>query len=142
MNKHFIDFINPPSIIRSGVRIFCVIKNIDFKKGLDKMKKLFVDTKNEFFTQFTDDIIDIGFPINFQSGNAKYNLSMGPMRLSQIQSFFDIKEGLPDEGLFIDVDYFREQYDAKDCKAFIEEGAVKTIEMVSKIAQLMEKTKV
>lgn len=50
-------------------------------------------------------LYDIGFPFVFENDNRKISITFGPMLQDQMKGFFEFEEGLPEEALFIDVDY-------------------------------------
>lgn len=96
-------------LIRVGVRSMFLTKTEDFKKAVRAYRKKFMKSEDGEFEEFGADLIDVAFPMVFQTAHARFQVSTGAMEKEQSEGVMSEIEPdlLPDVGLYVDVDYFR-----------------------------------
>jgi hypothetical protein len=99
----------PP--IRWGVRIYTISQsNKKFVTLLKDYEDNLIKFNPEHFSKINGKLEDIGISYVFKSDKNKYLISTGPMEKQQAAQFFP-KENLPERGIFIDLDIYRETDD-------------------------------
>ena len=98
-------------ITRIGVRSTYLIETKDFKSAFDKYRSKFLALSDSDIKGFGGDLIDIGFPLNFATGEDFFNVNTGPMEKAQSKELVvDDEKKLPKTGIYVDVDYFRKEF--------------------------------
>ena len=99
----------------------------------------------EELKKFDGDLVDVGFPLNFVSGEDFFNVVTGPMEKGQSQQFFGDDEDLPQSAIYIDVDYFRRDFSSdlrqRNVLEFIDTGVNKSKNIADTIVSLVNKNK-
>ncbi|KKN57083.1 hypothetical protein LCGC14_0565550 [marine sediment metagenome] len=114
---------------RAGVRSVLLIETEDFAEAVAAYRRRFLGLTDKEVQAFGGDLIDVGFPMNFVKGKDHFNVITGPMERGQSLQFFrdthpslgailqrvgrlpggdSDATDLPAVGLFVDVDFFRE----------------------------------
>lgn len=124
-------------ITRVGVRSTYLIEAKDFKGAFDKYRSKFLALSDADLKGFGGDLIDIGFPLNFVTGEDFFNVNTGPMEKAQSKEMVvDDEEKLPTTGIYVDVDYFRKEFSPnitqRNILDFIDKGAQKA-DSISKL---------
>lgn len=115
------DKFNPKRIARLGVRWSLLLhkRNTTFVQIKETFENHIVQLNKSPYQKFTEDLVDIGLPLNFKGEEYNYNIMHGPMEREQAlrQSFtnklvyFDnsgeAKKNIPKHGLFFDIDVFK-----------------------------------
>jgi len=98
-------------LLRVGLRSkFIIVSGEKFDYLLEKVKSKYL--KMELDSDlFDEEIRDIGFPMNFKDGKDLINSQFGAMENEQIKKFFNNKKGLPNRGIYFELDYYRLEED-------------------------------
>lgn len=105
------DLMKTVDLLRIGLRSkFIIISEEKFESLLKKVKNDYLKIELDS-NLFEGKITDIGFPIYFEDGKDSYNSNFGAMESKQIKSYFNDKEGLPDRGIYFELDYYRLEKD-------------------------------
>lgn len=95
-------------ILRIGVRSTFIFPYSD---TMEQLVKVLIDRtgypKQKMEQVFGGTIIDIGMPTNFESGNGRFNIQLGPMKKEQIEATVRWHDDYPDVGLYLDIDFFK-----------------------------------
>ncbi len=123
-NSYFIE--------RVGVRSrFAFLSELSFEKMVEKYQENFIVISDNVSELINAKLIDIGFPLNYETEKGNINLIVGPMKKDQLHSYFSFekKEVLPDVVFYYDFDYWKtinSQTSVKDLssllKTFAEEN--------------------
>ena len=103
----------PIQLVRVGVRVQVVTAtSCPFKNLLRAYKGKFAKLTESDLEKFEGELVDVGFPMNFEVGGDGYNIMTGPMKKEQSKGFFpELEEDdLPDVGIYVDVDYFTKNF--------------------------------
>ena len=84
----------------------------NFGEVLAAYRRRFLKLTDENLGEFGGDLIDLGFPIYFESGSDFFNVVTGPMKKEQSEQFFG-EIDIPNTGIFVDVDFFRNDLSPK-----------------------------
>lgn len=99
----------PPA--RWGVRIFSLIPSKKaFSTLLSSYKSKLLKFSPKDFSKIDGALVDVGISYVFKSERDKYHLTSGPMERKQAKMYFP-EDDLPKNGIFIDLDVFREKDD-------------------------------
>jgi len=132
-------------ISRIGVRSTYIVPVKDFTKAFEAYKEKFLKLSAEELKKFDGDLVDVGFPLNFVSGEDFFNVVTGPMEKGQSQQFFGADEDLPQAAIYIDVDYFRRDISSdlkqRNILEFIDTGVNKAKSIADTIALLVNENK-
>lgn len=132
-------------IKRIGVRSTYIIQTQNFTKTFDAYKEKFLKLTDSDIKKFGGDLVDVGFPLNFVSGEDYFNVITGPMEKEQLKQFFGDIDDLPDSAIYIDVDYFRKDFSSemkqRNVLEFIESGVNKAKSIADIISSLVNATK-
>jgi len=104
----FRDFGDPLHVERIGVR-HKLASPFDgtFDELVNRFHTRYVGLSSALIKAFEDaNLVDIGAPLNFRDARGHFNTMAGPMLEAQFKGFFTKDEGLPEVGVFADVDYF------------------------------------
>jgi len=104
-------FSNMP-LLRLGVRSTLLVSVEDFDETVERYRNKFLKLDSDDFQQLGGEMVDLGFPIKFVSGDDCFNIMTGPMKSDQARLYMkevDPKH-FPDVGMFLDVDYFRTEF--------------------------------
>jgi len=133
-------------IQRIGVRSgFLCPKDISFKKLFNSFNKnfvnsSFVDNQSIFGTA---KLIDIGLNLNFSVGSEYFNIMTGPMEKKQIKEFFPGVKDLPDQGVYLEIDYFKNEFSPslkqKDVLNLLDNAITQGKSIFNTISDLVEK---
>lgn len=130
-------------IVRVGIRTKYLIPAKDFKSIFDSYKKNFLALKDEDLTKIGGTLIDLGFPLNFADGDNFFNIVTGPMEKEQFGQFVKEQEDIFENGVFIDFDYFKQEFSPytkqKDILDLIKLGIEKAENACSAISDLVIK---
>lgn len=128
-------------IIRVGIRTKYLIPAKDFKSIFDSYRKNFLALKDEKLTEIGGTLIDLGFPLNFADGDNLFNIVTGPMEKKQFGQFVKEQEDIFENGVFIDFDYFKQEFSPytkqKDIIELIKLGIEKAEKACSVISDLV-----
>ncbi|MEX1014383.1 MAG: hypothetical protein WDZ80_04450 [Candidatus Paceibacterota bacterium] len=128
-------------IRRIGVRSTYAIPVKDFTIAFETYKDKFLKLSDADIKQFGGDLVDIGFPLNFVSGENFFNIVTGPMEKEQLKQFFGDIDDLPDSAIYIDVDYFRKDFSSemrqRNVLEFIENGVKRAKSISDTISSLV-----
>lgn len=124
-------------ITRIGIRSTHLIETKDFKSAFDNYRSKFLALSNDDLKGFDGDLIDLGFPLNFVTGEDFFNVNTGPMEKAQSKDMFGYdEEKLPKTGVYVDVDYFRKEFSPhttqRNLLDFIDRGIQKA-ELIRKL---------
>jgi hypothetical protein len=124
-------------ITRIGIRSTYLIEAKDFKSSFDKYRSKFLALADSDLQEFGGDLIDLGFPLNFATGEDFFNVNTGPMEKSQSKEMVvDDEDKLPKTGIYVDIDYFRKEFSPhitqKNVLDFVDRGIQKA-DTVSKL---------
>ncbi len=108
--KNAWEFLPGDTVTRIGVRSLYFSEIYNFEKSLQKYRNRFLKLSDEELQMFGGDLVDLGFPLNFKTGNRRFNIMNGPMKKSQARGIFGEEEELPKIGVFVDVDYFESDF--------------------------------
>ena len=111
------------SIKRLGVRSnYLIGYEGKFEELLKIFKKSYLNYSDEKFSLFKGTFIDAGVLLNFKTSDGYFNTNCGPMKKEQYSQFFDgiIIEDLPDTALFLDIDYFKNDFNDANWKNIID----------------------
>jgi hypothetical protein len=102
-------------LLRLGVRSTLVVPVGDFAATVERYKDKFLKLDNSDLQQLGGEIIDVGFPIHFVSGDDCFNIMTGPMKSEQIQMFMKEVDSkyYPSVGIFLDLDYSRTKFSGR-----------------------------
>lgn len=106
--KRIWNFIPSGNMIRIGIRTIQFQELENFEEENKKLRKAFLAIGDPKTNGFDAELIDVGFPLNFQKGSVQIHTNTGIMKMSQASPFFTDQEALPECGIFIDHDYFEE----------------------------------
>ncbi len=99
----------PP--LRWGVRIYTISQsNKKFATMVKDYQDGLLQFKPKDFSKINGTLEDIGISYVFKSDKNKYHLTTGPMEKKQAMQFFP-NDNLPERGIFIDLDIYRESED-------------------------------
>lgn len=99
----------PP--LRWGVRIYTIIPTQKkFTTLVSEYKKKLLNFNPKNFSKINGNLEDIGISYIFKNDKNKYHITTGPMEKKQASQIFPPNE-LPDIGIFIDLDIYRENDD-------------------------------
>lgn len=98
-------------LIRVGIRSTFYIASSGFTETFEGYKSKFLKTTDEELKVFNSNLVDVGFALNFSDGDVKFNIQTGPMEREQAKSFFGDEEELPEAGIYVDIDFFRDSFD-------------------------------
>jgi len=128
-------------IKRIGIRSTYIIKTENFTKAFDSYKEKFLKLQESDIKKFGGDLVDVGFPLNFVSGEDYFNVVTGPMEKEQLKQFFGDIDNLPDSALYVDVDYFRKDFSSemkqRNVLEFVETGTNKAKSIAETISSLV-----
>ena len=127
-------------IVRVGVRTKYLIPTKDFKSTFDSYRKNFLALKDEQIKEIGGTLIDLGFPLNFTDGDNFFNIMTGPMEKAQFGQFLKEQEDIFENGVFLDFDYFKQEFSPytkqKDIIDFLKLGVEKADKACSVISEL------
>lgn len=99
----------PP--IRWGVRIYSITENNKkFSALVKEYKEKLLNFNPKNFSKVQGTLEDIGISYIFKNDKDKYHITTGPMEKEQAVQFFPA-DTLPDRGIFVDLDIYREGSD-------------------------------
>ena len=131
-------FCNRP-FLRLGVRSTLVASVDDFAATVERYKNKFLRLEDNDLQQIGGEIVDVGFPINFVSGDDCFNIVTGAMKSEQIQLYMkDVDpEYYPRVGLFLDLDYFCTKFEGRIKQQticdYVSSGVAKAYEVLNTI---------
>lgn len=97
--------------VRWGFRVFSLLPSKkSFSNILDEYKSKLMKFEPENFSKINGKLIDIGISYIFKKDKDEFHLTTGPMGKKQALEIFP-KEKLPKNGIFIDLDIYREGND-------------------------------
>lgn len=92
---------------RIGVRSkFCAKYEGAFEELREKYTTKYLSLTEAAKTIIQAKLLDIGGPLNFADSHGNFNTMSGPMIHEQLSNFFVKAEGLPNVGLYFDIDYW------------------------------------
>jgi len=124
-------------ITRIGIRSTYLIGSKSFENSFDEYRKKFLGLSDEDLKKFDGDLIDIGFPLNFATGEDFFNITTGPMKKSQSKEFLIDSEELPASGIYMDIDYFKKEFSPHITQKNVLDFADKGIDKAEKIRDLI-----
>lgn len=103
----------PKDFVRIGTKTQLLVheKGQGFDQAKDYFNKKLISMAS-LEKSLNGNLIDIGFPLNFESKEGCFNIITGPMKKTQaLEQFFqkrgvDYENSLPDNGLFFSIDFF------------------------------------
>lgn len=118
-------------ITRIGIRSTYLIEAKDFKSAFDKYRSKFLALSDSDIEGFGGDLIDLGFPLNFATGEDFFNVNTGPMEKAQSKEMVvGDEDKLPKTGIYVEVDYFRKEFSPhttqKNVLDFVDKGIQKS----------------
>ncbi len=137
------NYIPTGRITRIGVRSTYLIEQPQFEKALDNLKQNFLNLNGGKLEKFGGELVDVGLPLNFKEDDIKFNINFGVMEKEQGSQFFIDEEGVPDCGIFIDVDYFQnDNFSSASLKQsnvlqFIDDGITKSKNVMNAVLALV-----
>ena len=145
--KSAIDFIklswthfDTSKIIRLGIKSTFLIETKNFTNTFLNFKNNFLKLNDENIKKISGELIDIGFPLSFMDGDNYVNLFTGPMEKKQSQNYFG--ESAFNSGIFIDIDYFREELSPyitlKNITDFVKAGLEKSEDIVNTVYKIID----
>jgi hypothetical protein len=100
---------------RIGFRETRVVPVDDLQNTKKLLKEGFLRTDSQFFAELDSKLIDFTLlPLVFQRGEHKFQITLGPATKAEAQLRVGDASELPEEALFLDVDYFSLQPDFKN----------------------------
>ncbi len=100
-------FDKAPYVERIGVKSkFCKQHDASFDDLKEKFISNYLSLTDQAKKVLNAKLVDIGAPINFADQYGNFNTMCGPMTSEQIALYFDREEGLPDVGLYYEIDYW------------------------------------
>ena len=130
-------------IRRIGVRSIFLTEVDDFKKTMHAYRDRFLKLNDEDVKKFGGDLVDVGFPLNFSTGDSRFNIRMGPMEKKQALEQYGDEEEIPETAIFVDVDYFQSEFERgfgqRQLLQFIDEGVRKGKEINDLICKWVTK---
>lgn len=128
-------------IVRIGVRTKFLISSTDFKTIFDAYRKNFLALSDEQLKKIGGTLVDLGFPLNFVDEDNFFNVMTGPMEKEQFNQFLKTQEDIFDNGVFIDFDYFKQEFSPhikqKDIIDFLKLGVKKANDACVAITELV-----
>ena len=125
-------------ITRIGIRSTYLIESKDFKSVFDNYRTKFLALSDSDLKGFDGDLIDLGFPINFSSGEDFFNVNTGPMEKAQSKDlFWENLEHLPATGIYVDIDYFKKEFSPHTTQKSVLDFVDKGIGKASKVSKLI-----
>ena len=123
------------NIQRIGFRETQVFPTNNFDELSENIVKAFIKSDNPFFEALNAKIQDVQlFPVIFRHGKNKFQITLGPMEKVQLQQMWGPSEDLPDNALYLDVDYYSIQPDrTSDLKLLVADFINKAREIDSKV---------
>lgn len=145
--KNFIkkawDKISVNDITRMGVRSFLYVDDDkSFKEYFEGYKKHIPSFAKKSF--INANLVDIGINLNFAEDDKYFNVMSGPMLKEQVISLFqkDDKEGIPETGMYVEVDYFKKSFKPfvtqKNIFKILNDGVAKANEISSSFAKIIQ----
>jgi hypothetical protein len=100
---------NVNNFLSAKYDIFLLFDTEDkFPSMVNKLKKLF-NISEKTLESLDMKLADIGFPLIFEDENKRIKITFGPMEKEQMLSFFDYKEDLPSEALFVQIEFLTKE---------------------------------
>ncbi len=101
-------FDNPLQVERLGVRHKVAIPfNGSFEALVEHVATEYLQLAPAVREAFGDArLVDVGAPLNYWDDVGHFNTSVGPMKEEQFKEFLRRREGVPEVGLYVDVDYW------------------------------------
>ncbi|OGJ57700.1 hypothetical protein A3H22_03360 [Candidatus Peribacteria bacterium RIFCSPLOWO2_12_FULL_55_15] len=117
-------------IKRIGVRSSFLTEVDSFDVTVKKYRQKFLGLSDAEMGQFGGELIDIGTLLNFKNGDDFFNVSSGPMEKQQSKWMLRTEDDeIPEQGIYVDVDYFTKQQSSgirqKAILEFIAKGILK-----------------
>lgn len=116
-----------PFVERIGVRSkFCAKYGGSFEELREKYTSNYLSLTDKAKKIIDAKLLDIGGPINFADRHGNFNTLSGPMIHEQLTQYFGKPEGLPNIGLYFDIDYWlkpNKEMEGKEILRHIEEFA-------------------
>jgi hypothetical protein len=137
INKSW-NFFQNTDIVRIGIRSKMLI---DLGKNFNDYFKFYEKNINLFSEQntFKAKLVDVGLNLNYADKDNFFNITTGPMEKEQAKIFFDNKldDELPKNALYLEIDYFKEDFapfiKQKDILKIINNGIEKAEEVKKSI---------
>jgi len=128
-------YLEKSAFVRIGLRSQTLIEVDDFTQIYNAYKSRFLKLNDADLSQFDGDLIDVGFALNFVSGENHFNTSTGPMEKKQSETIFGASAY--DVGIYLEVDYFRNEISPnitqKQVIGFVNEGVSKADKLSEQI---------
>jgi len=130
-----------PFVERIGVRSkFCAKYEGSFEELRERYTSNYLSLTDRAKKIVDAKLLDIGGPINFADRHGNFNTVSGPMIHEQLTQYFGKAEGLPNVGLYFDIDYWlkpNEEMEGREILRHIEEFANSAWDRFENISKLI-----